>query len=280
MTKKRLYLISGIHASSYVGTLLILNEAWYKGYPKTSFHTFNDSKEWLQVDKVGHAWSAFYIARFSQSMWRWAGVDYKKSVWLGGISSVTYQTILELLDAHSAEWGWSWADVSANIFGASLFTAQELLWKEQKVKFRFSSFPIQYPAALNERVNQLYGRGFATRLLKDYNAQTYWLSLNVGSVWKNRNLPPWLNVAIGYGAKGVYGGFENKGYDKNGTIIFDGSGLRRQRQWYLSPDIDWTKIKTGKKGVRLVLLLMNMIKIPAPALEFSGNGLKAHLLYF
>ena len=56
--KNRVWLIAGINAVAYGGTLIALNNAWYKDYPKTSFHTFNDSKEWLQMDKVGHAWGA------------------------------------------------------------------------------------------------------------------------------------------------------------------------------------------------------------------------------
>ncbi|HVE60342.1 MAG TPA: hypothetical protein VNA26_00890, partial [Chitinophagaceae bacterium] len=55
--KKRLYLISGIHIAGSAATMFILSKSWYKDFPKTSFHTFNDSKEWLQVDKAGHAWT-------------------------------------------------------------------------------------------------------------------------------------------------------------------------------------------------------------------------------
>lgn len=278
--KKRKQLIAGVHVTAYAGTLLLLSQAWYKDYPRTAFHTFNDSKEWLQLDKVGHAWTAYNIANYSTDLWKWAGFEHEKAVVLGGISSFGYQTILEILDAHSAEWGWSWADITANTIGAGLYTTQELAWKEQRIQFKFSSFPVKYNSELDLRADEIYGKGFQERFLKDYNGQTYWLSFNLKSFAKSSTLPGWLNVAVGYGAKGLYGGFENRAFDKNGTVTFDRTDIPRQRQWYLSPDIDFTKIKTNKRLVRTTLSLLNMLKLPAPALELSNGKLKGHFLYF
>lgn len=277
--KKRGYLIAGLHTASYAGTLAILGTTWYNDYPKAPFHVFNDSREWLQMDKAGHAWTAYSIAKYSTALWQWSGVPHRKAVWLGGLSSVGYQTILEWLDAHSSEWGWSWADMSANTFGAALFTAQELAWKQQRILLKFSSFPQQHDAALQQRADDLFGNRFQERLLKDYNSQTYWASVNLKSFLGNA-FPAWLNLAVGYGATGMYGGFENIAYDKIGVLIFDRRDIERVRQWYLSPDVDWTQIKTTKKGIRTLLSLMNMIKIPAPALELSRGKLKAHWLSF
>ena len=278
--KQRKLVIAGIHTTAYAGTMLLLSQAWYKDYPKTSFHTFNDSKEWLQVDKVGHAWTAYNIANYSASMWKWAGFEHNKAVLLGGVSSFGYQTILEVLDAHSAEWGWSWADITANTVGASMYTFQELAWQEQRVQFKFSSFPVRYDKSLEQRADVLYGKSFQERLLKDYNGQTYWLSFNLKSFASNSALPDWLNLAIGYGANVLYGGFENRAVDKNGITTFDRMDINRRRQWFLSPDIDFTKIRTNKRLVRTTLSLLNMLKLPAPALQLSNGKLKGHFLYF
>jgi hypothetical protein len=79
---------------------------------------------------------------------------------------------------------------------------------------------------------------------------------------------------------GMYGGFKNVAHDKNGTIIFDRTDIKRVRQWYLSPDIDWTKIKTNQKLVRTLFTLMNMVKVPAPALELRRGKVKAHWISF
>lgn len=278
INKKKLYVITGVHAASYAGTLAILGTTWYNDFPKTSFHVFNDSREWLQVDKAGHIWTAYNIANYSARLWRWPGIEKRKAALLGGFSSIGYQTILELLDAHSSQWGWSWGDVSANVVGAALFTTQELTWGSQKVVLKFSTFPQRYEASLEARADVLFGNTIPERLLKDYNGQTYWASFNLAS-FVHTPLPGWLNVAVGYGAKGMYGGFKNIAYDKSGAIIFDRRDIKRVRQWYLSPDIDWTRLKTNKKSVRTLFHVLNMIKVPAPALEWSGGKLKAHWLH-
>ncbi len=280
INKNRIYLISGIHAAGYAGTLFILGQSWYKDFPKTSFHTFNDSKEWLQVDKAGHAWAAYNITKYSKGLWSWAGVPVKKAIVLGGMSSVAYLTILEYLDGYSSEWGWSWADMGANVIGAGFYVTQEFFWSEQRLQLKFSSFPISYTNDLEERVHELYGKSLPERMLKDYNGQTYWLSMNLKSFTPNSKLPRWLNVAAGYGAKGLFGGFENRSFDKDGSVVFDRTDIQRKRQWYLSPDIDFTKIKTNKKGLKTLFYLANLIKLPAPALEFSNGKFKGHWLMF
>ena len=278
LNNKRVYVVAGLHATAYAATLTVLSTAWYSGYAKTPFHTFNDSREWLQMDKVGHAWTAYNIATYSTRLWQWPGMAPRNAGVLGGLSALGYQTILEFLDAHSAAWGWSWADMGANTFGATLFTAQELAWGSQKVRLKFSSFPTHYEPSLQPRADALFGKTFPERLLKDYNAQTYWASVNLHSF--SNTFPAWLNLAIGYGANGMYGGFKNIAVDKNGAVVFDRNDIARERQWFLSLDVDWTKIKTNKKGVRMLFSLMNMIKVPAPALELRSGKLKAHWLSF
>lgn len=278
--KKRKRIVGVTSAALYGGSLISLNKAWYKNYPKAPFHTFDDSKEWLQVDKVGHAWTAYQTGRGTTAAWQWAGLSHKKAVLLGSATGFTYLTVIEILDAHSAEWGWSWADMGANLFGSALFAAQELTWKNQKIQFKFSAHRNKYEPLLGQRADKLYGNTFPQRLLKDYNGQTYWLSLNIKGISDVWNLPPWLNLAVGYGADGLWGGFENKGYDGEGNVIFDRTDIGRRRQWYLSPDVDFTQIKTSSKTLKTLFFLLNVIKIPAPALEFSNGSFKGHLLYF
>lgn len=275
----RAVLVASLSAAAYGGSLAALNEAWYKDYPRTSFQVFDDSREWLQVDKVGHAWSAYTLGRLSADVWRWAGLPRRKAVWVGGLSGAGYLTVIELLDAHSANWGWSWADMGANVAGAGLFISQELLWNEQRIQFKLSSHPVSYDASLRPRTDDLFGKGFAARTLKDYNGQTYWLSANLKSFFKDSGLPSWLNIAAGYGAKGLLGGFENKWTSADGSMVtrYD---IARRRQFYLSPDIDFTKIRTNKKAVRTLLNVLNCIKLPAPALEFSNGNFTGHWLYF
>ncbi len=57
-------------------------------------------------------------------------------------------------------------------------------------------------------------------------------------------------------------------------------GYRPYRQYYLSMDIDLTKIKTRRKFVKTLGFLMNSVKIPAPALQISKNGVDFKPFYF
>lgn len=279
--KKWRPLVTAINIAGYGGTLIALNSAWYKNSRKTSFHTFNDSKEWLQVDKVGHGWTAYNTGRVTTALWEWTGIPHNKAVWIGGLSGFVYLTGIEFLDAYSGKWGWSWSDIAANIAGSALFMGQEFLWKEQRIQLKFSFHKNTYSKPmLEDRADYLYGKGFAERMLKDYNAQTYWFSANIKSFFPKSNWPAWLNIAAGYGADGMFGGFENSwtGPDDGPVTRYD---IPRKRQYYLAPDVDFTKIKTKSKFLKTTFFMLNAFKCPAPALMIDSKGkFKAYALYF
>jgi len=277
----RQWLVGGINVIGYGASLIIFNNTWYKDYPKTSFHTFNDNGEWLQMDKVGHGWASYNAGRASAAMWVWAGVEPKKAAWIGGLSSTVYMTVIEILDAHSAQWGWSWGDMAANLFGSGLFISQQVGWAEQRIQFKFSFHRKSYSdSVLNERSDDLFGSGWAERMLKDYNGQTYWLSVNLRAFFPRSNIPPWLNVAIGYGADGMFGGYHNIWIDEETGLPVNRTDIKRYRQWFLAPDVNFSKIKTNSKGVKLLLGILDAFKFPAPSLELSNGKLKVHAIHF
>lgn len=281
LQNKRVALITGINVTGYVSTLILLNNAWYKDYPKSSFHTYNDSKEWLQVDKVGHGWTAYNISRATAAMWKWTGMSNKKSTWIGGLSGTAFMTAIEILDGHSAEWGWSWADMAANLLGSGLFISQQVGWEEQRIQLKFSFHKKNYDdPMLNERSDELFGESWYERMLKDYNGQTYWLSANLKSFFPESTLPPWLDLSVGYGADGMFGGYKNTWVDSETGLPVDRTDIKRYRQWFLAPDVDFSKIKTNKKGLRLLFHVLNAFKFPAPSLEFSNGKLKGHAIHF
>ena len=88
-------------------------------------------------------------------------------------------------------------------------------------------------------------------------------------------IPKWLNVAVGYGAEGMITG--NDAFVN--TIFLPES--QRYRQFYLSLDVDLTKIETKSHFLKTFFSVFNTIKIPAPTFEYSANeGLRGHILYF
>lgn len=279
--KKRIWLVAGGNVAGYSGAMIGLYNAWYKNYPQSGFHTFNDIAEWQQTDKVGHFYAAYIESRGSMEMWRWTGIDRKKRIWIGGMSGAFYQTVIEVLDGFSSEWGWSWGDFSANILGSGALVAQELAWNDQRVKIKFSFHRKTYSdPMLNQRSDVLFGRSSAERLLKDYNGQTYWASVNLKPFFPKSNLPEWLSVSLGYGTEGMFGARSNLAKDAAGNVIFDRRDIPRYRQWFLAPDIDLTKIRTNKKAVKFLFTVLSAFKFPLPSVELSKGGLKIHALHF
>ncbi|MFY0254642.1 DUF2279 domain-containing protein [Chitinophaga sp. 30R24] len=280
--RSRVWLLSGTTVAAYGVSLAVLNTAWYRDYPKSNFHFFSDMNEWKQMDKAGHIFSAYFIGKYSREMWRWSGIPRKEQIWVGGMSGFVFQSVIEILDGYSSEWGFSWGDMGANAIGSALLISQELAWNEQRIQLKFSAHPEHYndDQILAEKTTELFGKAFWERTLKDYNGQTYWLSVNLHSFYKDSHLPEWLNIAVGYGAQGMIGGTDNTWTDKHG-IDRDYSHLARTRQFYLSPDVDFTKIHTHKKAVKVLFQVLNMMKFPAPTFEITSKGrTKIRALYF
>ena len=279
--KTRVKIVAIGNVVGYSAAMVGFYSAWYKDYPQSNFHSFNDIAEWKGMDKIGHAYGVYAESKASMELWRWTGISRKKRIWLGGISGAVYHTVIETLDGFSSGWGWSWADIGANFIGSGMFIAQELAWDEQRIQFKWSFHRKQYAdASLNDRSDHIFGKGSAERFLKDYNGQTYWLSANLRSFFPHSKIPAWLQVSVGTGIEGVFGARDNIGKDKFGNIIFSRPDIKRVRQWYLAPDIDLTKIKTNRKGIKFALNLLNIVKFPTPSLEYSNGKMKFNWFHF
>jgi Predicted periplasmic lipoprotein (DUF2279) len=303
VSKPRLYAVSGVAAAGYTGVVYVLDQYWYAGYARAPMHSFDDSQEWLQMDKTGHFFTANLETKWAYNIFRWSGVQRKPALWAGAGVSVLFQTTLEVLDGYSAEWGFSWSDVGANTAGSLLYVGQQLAWKEERISLKLSSHKRDrslydytlratnnpnVTTSLGLRADALYGKGdnpFET-ILKDYNTLTLWTSVNIWSFLPNREeskFPKWLNIAVGYGAENLYRGepaYDWTDKDKNHFQI-DAAQLPRFRQFYIAPDIDLTKIKTKSKALKTLLFALNSFKFPLPAVEINGQGqFLFHPIYF
>jgi hypothetical protein len=271
---KRLAFVISSEAALYGGSLIGLNELWYKDYPRSSFHFFDDSHEWMQMDKIGHATTSYYVGRIGMGFLNWTGVSRKKAIWFGGMLGSVYQTTIEVLDGYSSEWGFSLADFGANTAGSLLCIGQQLAWDDQRIVLKYSFVQSEYAKYRPE----ILGSSLQENILKDYNGQTYWLSVNPYSFMSTESkFPKWLNIAVGYGANGMTGGDYNPVYrNEHGQHIY----FERYRQFYLSLDVDLTRIKTRSKFLKTVFYSVGFIKIPAPSLEFTKYGVKGNWLGF
>lgn len=271
---RRIALISTTSALT-VGSLVYLNYAWYSQYNTGKFHFFNDNAEWLQMDKVGHFYTNYQIARLMMNAFENAGYNRKQKLFIGGSIGLGYMTAIEILDGFSRGWGFSWGDEVANSLGTSLAVCQEAFWNEQRIQVKFS----YANSGLAKYNPDLLGDTPYTRILKDYNGQTLWLSVNPYAFMKrDTKFPKWLNVTLGYSAYGMLGGFENNFVvqDANGNVL----KFERARRYYLSLDIDLTRIKTKSTFLKTLFSVVNVLKFPAPAIQFSQGKFRGYYLYY
>ena len=275
--KGRIIGVSAIGGIGYSAGMLAVSRLWYAQYPQTSFHFFNDNIGWLQIDKVGHGWTAYNEALLAARLYRWAGVKPNTSAWIGFGLGNLFQGGIEVLDGYSVGWGASTGDLIANVSGTGLMLGQELWWHEQRIAFKYSSRkPVytNYPLAVQNRAIDLYGSTLGERLLKDYNGQSYWLSANPSAFMRRRpaGFPQWLNVAVGYGAEGMLGAERNTWTSPtDSTKTLNYSYIPRVRQYYLSLDVDFTRIPTRSRWLKMLFLGLNTLKVPAPTLEYNSR---------
>lgn len=269
-TKKPDYvLLRGIFAGQsavYLGSIYGLSKSWYKD-PLTKFKIQDDSRDWLQIDKVGHFYTSYQIARHTAALYQKAGLSKKQILIYGAVSGVLFQTPIEILDGFSPEYGFSPGDMVANIAGSALFLGQMALWDEIRIQPKFS---FQYTSLASVRP-ELLGSTYSQRWLKDYNGQTYWLSFSPRSFAKNTTWPAWLCFSIGYGINNMVSAQK---------IRSQQMGFDPYRQYYVSMDIDLTRIKTRSKIVRTLCFIANSVKIPSPTFQMDKTGIRLKPLFF
>ena len=225
----------------------------------------------MQIDKVGHCFTSYYESVIGINMLRWTGVSKTKSVWYGSLWGILLQSPIEVFDGFSSNWGFSTTDLAANIGGSLLAFGQYKLWNEQKIIPKFSFWPSDLAS---KRPDEL-GSMPLEELIKDYNAQTYWLSAGLRDIFPRQEfIPKWLCISAGYGAHNMLGGFGN-------PVPYQ--DMERYRQFYLSFDVNSLKLRGKNRFLNQVLNAVSFIKFPSPTLEYntlnSGN-LKFHWLYF
>lgn len=274
LNSNRLKTVAIAAGVGYVGSMSALYGLWYANYESTSFTFFDDSDEWLGMDKAGHALTAYQISRSGYDILRWTGLQDQKSRWWSSGVSLVFLTNVEVFDAYSKGWGFSWSDFAANVSGAGLFVGQELMWQEQRMMLKFSYSESQ----LAELRPELLGSSGLEKIFKDYNGQTVWLSVSPGSFTNDQlGLPPWLCFSLGYGGHHMLGGSLNPKRNEAGEFLPE---LNRYRQYYLSLDVDLTKIQTNSRFLKSLFSAFSILKVPAPTLEISQGRVKGYWLYF
>lgn len=174
---KKVALWGGLGYSAALGTL---GTAWYADQGFDNFKIFNDNAEWKQMDKVGHVFGTYHFSRINYAFLSRTKLNNKQAIWWSsGLSTLLFLPI-EVLDGFSPDFGFSYGDVVANALGSTLFLSQQLAWNEQRIKIKYS---FHETSLARLRPNTL-GSGLMEEMLKDYNGQSLWLSIDMHSFFK------------------------------------------------------------------------------------------------
>jgi hypothetical protein len=193
------------------------------------------------ADKLGHAFSTGVQAELWTSAYRWAGHPPKSAAALGAATGFAGMLYYETLDGFDGGVGFSPPDLAANGVGAGLVAARAYVPALDAVRLKWSYWP----------------SGDACDASCDYEGQTMWLAVNPHALAPDaakRYLPPWLNVAAGYGARGgdVRTGFEQGAFYVG--LDFEPAGLPfRGKVW--DGLVPW----------------LRRVHFPAPALRLSPS---------
>ena len=288
-------IITGIMSSLYV--------SWYSGSETGNFHFYNDNGEWLQMDKFGHANSCYNFANIGYEALSMTGLDERRSILYGGPLGLSIMVLVEVFDGLSSDWGFSWGDMTANLLGTGLFMGQQALWHEQRLALKYSyhssgcsKYDVSNPLTMDR--DYIMGKDWLDRIYEDYSGITVWLACDVKSLFMNdrSKYPSWLGWAIGYGAEGMTGEYNNiQPAGKAGTDGNWGRGWEyepgkldympndaRQRRIFLAPDIDISRIPCKNKTLKHILRVLSAVKIPTPTLEYRPGEDRFcwHWLYF
>lgn len=263
----RLWLMGGTMFAANTAIVIYFFDTYYNDEfaARAPFHTFDD---WynadLNVDKLGHVWSAQAYAQAMYHMFRWANMGETASMyWSSGLSFL-FQLEMEITDGLFEKWGFSWWDAGANAVGAVWPNLQRVYPALQPVMLKMSYHP---SAAVK--------KGWIEHdYLRDYDGFTYWLALSVEDVLPETAKPfwpDWLGIAVGYGANNTMLG--DRIYNsKNGV----GQG---EQEWYIALDYDLRKLPGDSPFLRWLKESFNIFHLPAPAIRLTPSAVY-YGLYF
>lgn len=261
--RKNVKKIFGRSALIYSSGMATLSLAWYDR-DRQSFTWFNDSEEWKQMDKAGHFFTTFHLSRALTGSFQKAGMNANNAALAGSLSSFIALSSIELLDGYSPRYGASSSDIGANFIGGMLYFIQRRNGNNPLVYPKFSF----HSSGLASRRPEMLGKNFVQQILKDYNGQVYWMSMDMDRLG---SFPVWLNLAVGYSATDMIFARD----EQNNQV-----GMIPYRRWFIGIDIDLPDIQTRHRLLKQIFSVVRIIRIPAPALEFSNGSWRISPLGF
>ncbi len=249
----RLSLVLGVTAGALTVAHFQQYSSWWKG-ELTSFHFKDDINQVLNADKFGHAYFSFVLSDLLGRSLHWAGVEKSRALLWGGISTLLFQTYVEIEDGFRPKLGFSVSDEISNIIGAITPYAKEKSQLLKFVSFKISMFPSE---KFKSRAHRF--------IIDDYESLYFWLSFDISGILKIETLKPWFidffDISIGYSVKKI-------DWNRGG-----------EREIFLALDYDFTKLPISTSFLRQIFYLLNYYHLPAPSIRIIP-GLKFYWIKF
>jgi len=252
----RLAIVAGTVAGGVTAIHLYQQQAWWRT-ARAPFHFQEDLVYACNVDKVGHLYAANVLTFvFSKSL-EWSNLKESDALLWGAIGSTLFQTYVEVEDGFSAYWGFDRVDFASDVVGAWYPVVQHYVPVLENFNFRFSYLP-KNPGAPGAIPGQTH------TIFDDYEGQTLWLTLTMKNLLPKSAAACWpdfLCLSVG-------------------MAVRDNLTPDRYLVWYLSPELDMTRIiPQSSDFLRTLGRALNFIHFPMPAVRFAP-GVVWYGLYF
>jgi hypothetical protein len=252
-------IVGSVYASVVAGLQIYQGINFWQD--RVPFRVIDDWDIELFTDKPGHFFAAYIASKVSKDMLMAAGYSWELAAICGPIMGLGYQFYVEVMDGYGKNWGFSPSDAWFNAMGAGWLLAQHFVPFLQYIAPKADFIPSPW---FGERTRRL-----SVNLLDDYSSWTWWLSINIYHFLPESMqqwYPPWLNIAVGYAARNL-------------------DWPDADRKFILSLDYDLEKLlppadDTTAPVWNWLRHYLNLIKLPAPAVEFSSlRPPRFYLLY-
>jgi hypothetical protein len=245
----RMALLGTIGAGVFTAMHIYYKDTWWKDQ-RRFFKFAEDGYYARNVDKVSHIYTANVFTELTAVAYEWAGISPGKSLLYGAITSMAYETYIEINDGFAPIWGFDWVDMGANFFGVLYpFLQREIpVLKNFTFKWSFK------PEWVKRKVSN------SNDLLDDYTNMTFWLGVSPEGLLPKKAAkyyPGFLGFAIGLSLK-------NASHATGTTDAY--------REWFISLDYDITKLPGKSDFLKKLKKILNFYHFPAPAVRVSPSG--------
>jgi hypothetical protein len=174
-----------------------MNNWWQDGFTG-KFQTGNEG--WFGqntndggADKLGHMYANYVGTRLLARSFVWAGNGSDEAIKLAALATFGAFTAVEVADAYTEKWKFSYEDVIMNAAGVGL----AILMEKNPDLDRLVDFRLLYRPSDEPRSNYFDPFG-------DYSGQTYLLILKASGIERFRHHPVmrYVELAVGYGTRG------------------------------------------------------------------------------